>query len=177
MICVACHKRGGDATDRCPFCGTPYEHASKEQFSPEFVANLDKECLYDFHVKNIDLDFDMDAVHRMMVSFGLEEDDHAVDHTVPTMPMDEPDEEALEQIADELIRAEGIGSTFAHVPLVKLPVDYFSFGVIRYHIVGGGFFNERSHRPCFRLAHGRPAHPGTAGQLPEPAGPPPGGPN
>ena len=93
MICVACHKRGGDATDRCPFCGTPYEHASKEQFSPEFVANLDKECLYDFHVKNIDLDFDMDAVHRMMVSFGLEEDDHAVDHTVPTMPMDEPEEE------------------------------------------------------------------------------------
>lgn len=75
MICVACHKRGGSATDKCPFCGTPYEHASKEQFSPEFVANLDKECLYDFHIKNIDLDFDMDAVHRMMVAFGLEQED------------------------------------------------------------------------------------------------------
>lgn len=75
MICVACHKRGGSAKDKCPFCGTPYEEASNEQFSPEFIVSLDKGALFDFHIKNIDLDFDMDAVHRMNVALGLETDD------------------------------------------------------------------------------------------------------
>lgn len=103
MICLACHKKGGPATDKCPFCGTPYTAASSAVFSDEFHLAMDKEAMFDFHVKNIDMDFDMDCVHRMNKALGIgktadyEDDDtkkpseDPPPEPVPPLP-EEPDE-------------------------------------------------------------------------------------
>lgn len=91
MICLACHKKGGQAKDRCPFCGTPYTAESQEKFSEAFQLSMDKEALFDFHVRNIDLDFDMDCVHRMNKALGIGKTTDYDDDEGPDEPPD-PDE-------------------------------------------------------------------------------------